>query len=39
MQRRAVNIHHLKAAEQTAAKREKWRLLVPALCAMFDIGE
>ena len=35
---RAVNINNLKATEQAAASSEKWRILVPALCAMFDTG-
>ena len=35
---RAVNVNDLKAVEQTAANRDRWRILVLALRAMFDTG-
>ena len=32
-----VNTNDLKAAEQAAASREKWRLLSPVSCTMFSM--
>ena len=33
-----ANIDDLKTAEQAAANKERWKILVSAICAMFDTG-